>query len=181
MKRFFLVVLAVYFSALSLSAQPDFGAGDKLVGFSIGLGGYYGDNIYSSVNRLPLIALYYEQCFIGELFDENSSLGFGGMVGYTQAKWKNNWKTSTTIIGFRAALHYSFVDNLDCYAGLMIGYNIYKHTFYNNFSGVGPDKNNEIIPAGFIGARYYFKRDLAVFAELGYGASNLNIGLAKKF
>ena len=33
----------------------------------------------------------------------------------------------------------------------------------------------------FVGARYFFAKNLGGFAELGYGVSYLNLGLAYKF
>jgi hypothetical protein len=48
---------------------------------------------------------------------------------------------------------------------------------YDNYE----DSASHIAWALFIGARYYFRENMAVMAELGYGPSYLNLGLAFGF
>ena len=179
MKRFFVGCFVLCFIALPMSAQtPTFVKGDKVAGVSIGLGGYYSGGIYTDISRIPLISLYYEQCIKDNLFDEKSSIGIGGMLGYTQVKFKNSdWKASTTILGVRGALHYEFVNKLDTYAGLMLGYNIYSW----KGSGWTGNSSGDLALGVYLGARYYFTDSFAVLAEIGYGAAYLNLGVALKF
>lgn len=162
-----------------------FQKGDNVVGLSVGLGGtLYSGGGYSS--KMPLIALSYERCLMDNLFDAKSSLGLGAIVGYTSSKWKYagyGWKYTNIIVGLRGALHYQFVNKLDTYTGLMLGYDISSAKTIGNFPS---EWAYSASTGGFawawnVGARYYFTDSFAGFAELGYGVSILNLGVAFKF
>jgi len=182
-----IIVFSVCFSIIAgnVSAQiPSFAKGDNVVSASIGFGGYYSGGWYSgsSYSRLPFIALYYENCVKDNLFDEKSSLGIGGMIGHTSVKWSDNWKHSNTIIGVRGALHYAFVDKLDTYTGLMLGYDIFSTKYYSSYGGGNySGASSGLAFSWFLGARYYFTETFGAFAELGYGAAVINLGVALKF
>jgi hypothetical protein len=182
LKKAAVIIIAAVTMNMVANALTSFDQGDKVVGVAIGLGGYYSGSYYSDVSRLPFISFYYEQCVKDNLFDEKSSLGIGGMLGYTQVKLSDWWKTNTTVIGLRGALHYGFVDKLDTYAGLMLGYNVVSWKWLDNSlsSGSG-NASSGLALGGYIGARYYFSDNIAAFAEAGYGAGNLNLGIALKF
>ena len=177
----FCVLCVSFFATQVLAQTPSFVQGDNVVGVSIGFGGYFSGVFYSGseISRMPAISLYYENCVKDNLFNEKSSLGIGGMLGYTSAKWSDYWKVSHTTIGARGALHYAFVDKLDTYTGLMLGYNIVKWKYYNWESG--GTGSSGLAYSWFLGARYYFTDNLAAFAELGYGVAIFNIGVAFKF
>ena len=153
--------------------------GDNIAAAGIGFGGYYSGALYSGVKRMPAISLYYEHIVKDNLFDEKSALGIGGMLGYTSAKVNNSFKTSNTVIGVRGSLHYSFVDKLDTYTGLMLGYDIVSW----KWDGIdyGGSASSGLAFSWFLGARYYFTDKVAAFAELGYGVAVLNLGVALKF
>ena len=177
MKKFLIGCSLLCFIAVQASAQiPSFNQGDNVAGATIGFGGYYSGSYWNNVTRIPLISLYYENCVKDNLWDEKSSLGIGGMLGYTSVKYEN-WKTSTTVLGFRGALHYAFVDKLDTYTGLMLGYNIisWNDDIYKYGNG------SHVYIAWFLGARYYFTDTFAALAELGVGAASINLGVAFKF
>ena len=176
MKKLIIGCCIFCFVAVQAFAQiPSFNKGDNVAGVSIGLGGYYSGSFYtgSGVSRLPYIGLYYENCVKDNLFDEKSAIGIGGMLGHTSVKG-NGWNSSVTVLGFRGALHYAFVDKLDTYTGLMLGYNIYNYSGYTGH-------NSGLYLGWFLGARYYFTDTFAALAELGYGAAVLNLGVALKF
>ena len=48
---------------------------------------------------------------------------------------------------------------------------------YENYA----DSSSHIAWSLFVGARYYFRENMAAMAELGYGPSYLNLGLAFSF
>ncbi len=77
--------------------------------------------------------------------------------------------------------HYPYVEKLDTYSGLLLGWDVVnvKETGvpYDNYE----DSASHIAWAWFIGARYYFRENMAAMAELGYGPSYLNLGLAFSF
>ena len=188
MKKLFFglsVLCFSFFTAQKISAQaPTFNTkGDQLAGVTLGFGGYYSGTYYSGVSRTPYIAFYYENCVMENLFDANSSLGLGGMLGHTSVRHSNptsGYKANSFILGFRGVLHYAFVSKLDTYGGLMLGYNFATWTW--------EDKNNTLKAnsAGgfdfslFVGARYYFTDRFAAFAELGI-AVPINLGVSLKF
>ena len=177
-------IVAIAATAINVAAiaQSSFVKGDNVVGVSIGFGGYYSGTYYRDVTRIPYIALYYENCVKDNLFDEKSAIGIGAMVGHTSVTWSDFYRTSTTNIGIRGSLHYAFVEKLDAYTGLMLGYNIVSWKWLGTSPGYG-DGNaaSRVYGSWFLGARYYFNDNVAVFSELGYGAAVFNVGLALKF
>ena len=178
MKRVVLLGCFIFsFIALQVSAQT-FAKGDNVVGLSVGLGGawYSGYGFgWNGVTRTPSFTLSYENCIVGSLWDDKSSIGIGGQIGYSSIRWKDiDWRINNTLVGGRGALHYAFVDKLDTYVGLMIGYKFVS----DNTSWKYP---NKFVSDYYLGARYYFADNFAVFAEIGYYVSNFNVGLALKF
>src|SRR5690606_29536546 len=130
---------------------------------------------------IPFMSLSYEHCVKDNLFDEQSSLGIGGTMGYTSAKWETvgyGWKYSDFVIGIRGALHYAIVDKLDTYTGLMLGYDILSSKSIGNWHS---ELDYSASTGGFVwgwslGARCYFNESFAGFGELGYGVSVINLG-----
>ena len=183
-KKAAIIVIAVVTMSMVAQAQvPSFNKGDNVVSVGVGIGGYYSGSFYSGsgVNRMPAISLYYENCVKDNLFDAKSSLGIGGMVGYTSAKWSNYWKTSHTTFGVRGALHYALVNKLDTYTGLMLGYDVVSWKYYDTYYKSSGNAASDIAFSWFLGARYYLTDTFAAFAEVGYGVANFNLGLTLKF
>ena len=164
----------------NVSAQiPTFTKGDNVVNFGIGFGGslYSGYGvIWGDVSRMPAFTASYEHGIVGSLWDDNSSIGLGGLIGYSHIKWKRiDYRKSNIVFGVRGALHYTFVDKLDTYAGLMFGISIVSDNRPNY-------ENTPIfVPDCFLGARYYFADNFAAFAELGIYVSFINMGVSLKF
>ena len=77
------------------------------------------------------------------------------------------------MLGARGAFHYQFVEKLDTYAGLMLGFDAVMSSGASATSGLGF--------SGFLGGRYYIKPKLAIYSELGYGIAYLSAGVALKF
>lgn len=159
--------------------------GDNVAALGLGFGGtLYSGSGYSS--KMPFLSLSYERCVKDHLFDDKSSLGVGGILGYTSSKWEYEgigWKYSDIVIGVRGALHYAFVNKLDTYTGLMLGYDILSskiigemHSEWDYSASTGG-----FVWAWYLGARYYFTDSFAGFAEVGYGVSIINLGVAMKF
>ena len=181
MKKIILMVsLILSICIVSLEAQEAmFKKGETVLNASIGLGSvlYSGLNLSSVV---PPLGISLEYGIADKVIDKGS-VGVGGYVGYSA--YKENpafppvYKYSNFIIGARGVLHYPFVARLDTYTGLMLGANI---------STALGTKNPLGIPGGgpsfswFAGARYYFNRDFAALAEIGYGIAWLNFGIAYK-
>ena len=157
MKRnlFVKVLMVVLFCAVSVSVNAQnsaFSKGDMAANLGLGIGWRVGP------------AVSFEYGVADNLFNlDKATLGVGGYLGY--ALGNNNF-----IIGARGLFHYQFVDKLDTYGGVMIG--------FQRWGGLA-------ISPLFAGARYYFKEKMGVFAELAfyenYSIGYLNLGLALKF
>ncbi len=149
-------MLSIAVSMAFTAYAQNFSKGDNIIGGTIGFGGYYtGLGFYSDVKKVPSLTLYYENCVKDELFNDKSSLGIGGVLGYTSAKVTDWWKSSHTIIGVRGIVHYAFADKLDTYGGIMLGYDIYSWKWIGDLEGTKAAGGGFDFSA-FLGARYYF-------------------------
>lgn len=197
-----LLAVLVAFGFLSANAQV-IENGDKILNLGVGFGSalYSGSGYNSSV---PPISGSLEVVIKDDLFDGKGALGVGGYLGYTAYKWTYSgsvygamdfpieksaniiessgvdygWKYSNIIIGPRGYLHYNLVENLDTYAGIMLGYNIVSSKWYGSGTSIGSASSGGVIFSGFLGARYFFSDKFAAFAELGSGIAYLNLGVA---
>jgi len=185
MKKTYAFMLAAIFTTLNLASQdPVFLKGDKVLNLGIGLGStLYSGTYYKS--QVPPVSASLEIGVVDNII-EKGSIGVGPYVGYSSYKYEYmdwGYKYSNIIIGVRGNFHYPFVDKLDTYAGLLLGYNIASSKEFGN-SIPGYDYSYSaggLIYSGFIGARYYIKDAFALMAELGYGIAYLNLGVALKF
>ena len=171
--------------AISANAQTITG-GDKVVNFGIGLG----STLYSGAGYkagLPPLSVSFEYA-LQELGP--GMVGVGGYLGLSTYKWEYTygvdtygWKYSNIVIGARGYYHYSFLDKLDTYAGLMLGYDIVsaKETGTLPLGITYSANGSSFIWSFFVGGRYYFTDSFAAMAELGYGIAWLNLGIAYKF
>lgn len=183
MKKFLVTLLVVGCMAGATFAQNTFNKGDKVINLGIGFGStLYTGSYYT--NKTPPISGSFEVGVMDKLFDDKSSLGIGGYLGYTGAKWEQSgygWKYTNIILGGRGVLHYQLIDNLDTYTGLMMGYN----SVSSSTLGMGAYSGGNALGSGvraswFLGGRYYFADNIAGLLELGYGVSYLNLGIAFK-
>lgn len=185
MKKIYVFMLAAIFASLNLAAQdPIFNQGDKVLNLGIGLGStLYSGSYYKS--QVPPISVSLEIGVVEDVL-EKGSIGVGPYLGYSSYKYQYQdwgWKYSNIIIGVRGSFHYPFVDKLDTYAGILLGYNIASSKEFGitipgwdySYSAGG------VVYSGFIGARYYIKDSFALMAELGYGIAYLTLGVALNF
>ena len=188
MKKLIIGCSLFCFIAVQASAQTQtFAKGDNVIGIGVGIGGnlYTGYGWASGFKRTPPITVSYENCILGSLWDDRSSLGIGGMLGYASAKYGHatwGWKSTDIIIGVRGSLHYALVDKLDTYVAAFMGYD-FRTWKWNDGSYSGSYNAGASGFTSFwnVGARYYFTDQVAVFSELGYGFAILNFGLSLKF
>jgi len=159
--------------------------GDQIINLGVGIGSVLGGTGYGT--SIPPISLSYERG-VKDL-SEKSAIGVGAYVAYSANKWESSilgdtygWKYSYTIIGARGAFHYNVIDQLDSYAGLMLGYNIVSaEAFGGGYSYGGAASASAPLFSFFVGSRYYFNENVGAFAEFGYGVAWFNLGLAYKF
>jgi hypothetical protein len=144
------------------------------VGVGIGLGSPY---TYGSVGIPPIFA----QVDFG-VWDKVS---VGGTVGYATSKFgytSYNWRYSYLLFGVRGNYHWgkhipSLPKSLDLYAGLNGGFYIVNAN-YDGFTGVYNDGvSNSPYFGGQVGARWFFKDNIAALAEVGAGIAYLKIGI----
>jgi hypothetical protein len=192
MKKVFLYVVStvlLFFvvSSLSLQAQNIFSKRDMVANAGMGFGG---TNAFGF-----LMSGSFDYGIIDHLFDEKSSLGIGGFLGYSvhdhkftyisTTQFNNGWKEKNLILGARGALHYQFVDKLDTYGGLMLGYNIVSPKYYGDWSEViRTNPNSTVVSSIFVGGRYYITNHIGAFSELGFGYGlyyYLQIGVSFRF
>lgn len=190
MKKIFLLSLFVAACSLQLAAQePTFVKGDKVVNLGIGLGSiYYSGLGYKTV--IPPVSASFEMGILDGIA-EKGSIGVGGYLGISSHKWESvytylgdtyGYKFTNIIIGARGVFHYPFVEKLDTYTGLMLGYDINIDKEYGNYYP-GSDYvsgHSGLTYQWYVGGRYYFTESLAGMLELGYGISYLNLGVAFK-
>jgi len=183
MKKVIFILLAVTITS-TLCAQQ-FIKGTNVLSAGIGLGSSLGS--YSGSSQSPAISVNYEKGIWDIGGPGVISLGaYAGTKSYKYSISDYSEKWNYTIIGVRSAYHYNGIksDKFDVYGGVMLSYNILKYTFKDN---AGNDLNragNYGSGTGFtlyVGGRYFFSKELAVFAELGYGVSYLTVGVAYKF
>lgn len=181
-KRILLFTLAVLFG-FSVDAQnTTFNQGDKVLNLGLGLGGTYFGRYYSTV--IPPLSGSFEVGIKDELFDENSSLGVGGFVGFSSSRysgWGSAYGFSNIVLGGRGSLHYQFIEKLDTYAGLMLGFRIVSWRSTSGGFNYGSAAGSGLATAIYVGGRYYFTDNIAGMLELGYGVAWLNFGVAFRF
>jgi hypothetical protein len=183
MKKFAFVLLMVFLLTSFLKAQESsFKLDDKVLNIGIGVGsGLYSGLYYKS--SIPAISISYEKGIVDNIIDKGV-IAIGGYVGYTSYKYDAGgwgWKYSNFILAGRGSFHYPFLDKLDTYAGILLGYNISASKEFGTFPGMN-DSNaaGGIVWSGFVGGRYYFTDRFAAMLELGAGITYLNLGIAIK-
>ncbi|MDR2286675.1 MAG: hypothetical protein LBE04_04260 [Prevotellaceae bacterium] len=179
MKRFFVTIIAFWtLSQVSFAQNMDmaFVKDDKVVNASLG----FVNTIYTGngwKTTFPPISFTGEYGIVDGLIDGKASIGAGVDVSYIGTKYYDLYlklyKYSNLIFGIRGAFHYQFIDKLDTYAGLLIGYKI--------VSGNSDYAINEPVWGYYVGARYYLTDNFAIMSEIGNNVSLISIGVAYKF
>jgi len=160
-----------------------FEKGSRTAQFGFGLGATFATGSVT----MPPIQFRYEKAI-------TDKISVGGILGYSSSKFKyedvdyiggnivykeSAIKYSYLLIGARGNYHFETGEKLDPYVGATLGY---------NKIGVGDTgyTGSDVAVSGIllgaqIGANYYFSDKIGAWAELGYGISYLNVGLAYKF
>ncbi len=196
------VALLLPFSGIGQSDNPNpvtFPQGVNVLSLGVGIGGTY-DGWGPGYTQTPEFVLSYENGTFGNVGPGTISLGalvaytgtsytyYDGNSGFSYSNRWNYW-----VIGFRSAYHWNFTSSakFDPYAGLMLGYYVvnYSHTTNDPYAAHPGDPGyvyyessypNYVSLSLFIGARYYLSDKVAIWAELGYGYSNLALGVSFK-
>ncbi|MBL7895313.1 MAG: hypothetical protein JNK50_08490 [Bacteroidia bacterium] len=183
-----------------------FDEGTHIVNLGFGFGRTY-HAVYKGAGyksgSTPAISLTYEQAWPQKLGP--GYLGVGAYLGhqfsffrYDYTRYNDNNGAFSTyysdhkwnyfMLAARAAYHWDVLNskNAEVYGGVIAGLRFQIH----NYSTNDPDKkdpynyNNSLVyPAWsvFAGARWYFSKNVGLFAEVGYGVSYLTGGFSFKF
>jgi hypothetical protein len=88
-------------------------------------------------------------------------------------------------IGARGLYHFNFVQNLDTYAGVTLGYNIQTVSYKGDWPDAIKDNYKGVsyfLWGVKLGGRYFFTKNIGAFIELDYmGWITPGIGLSLKF
>ena len=177
MKKF-VFVLAFALIGLTYNAQAQYEKGQIDANLGVGFGASFATGSVS----LPPVSFSLD-------FGINDNISLGGYVGYSSSSedfsgfgGNYSWKYTYIIVGARGAYHFDLVDNMDTYAGLMLGYNV-ATVKYDGPSGnlFGTPSAGGIAYSAFFGARYHFGESFGVYGELGYGIAIFNVGVTMKF
>jgi len=201
MKKFILTACFLSFFGVTHAEHFAFKIGENRASFGIGFGWTYRVAEYSRTLNLPSPSALVERSILPFRNFGFLSVGaqFGLHYGHRNVPTPNlagkNFRESWTSFYFvpRVALYFheifhedDFPENIDLYVGVGLGFNHRSQRFTNNVTAqeVGRDDMNTGFLLGyhlFIGGRYYFNQDFAVFAEIGYGLSFLNVGITLRY
>lgn len=178
MKKSKLIISALAIAAVlisgSLSAQGIKGTNYANIGVGIGTYGFNG------TGGLPIVAT------IEHAFSDKISAGLYG--GFIKRKFEDQVSYSYKVFGVKGAYHFNELLNVvnpkvDLYGGTAIYYRSYtlKYKDYENPEYTSKSTGGALGIGIFAGGRYLFAGNVGVFAEVGYGISPLQVGLAIKF
>ncbi|MDR2497472.1 MAG: hypothetical protein LBD21_10145 [Tannerellaceae bacterium] len=170
MTRKFLLIAGICLTVLSTAnAQDIFRKGTQFLNAGIGLGSY-----------IPVEVSYERSILDGLIKGTNGAIGIGAYLGY-YGNTASDRHYNHYVLGTRGAFHYQFIPKLDTYGGLMLGYNIASVNWAGQGESVGTATGSALGYSFFVGGRYFFKPNLGVYSELGYGVAYLSLGLTFKF
>lgn len=193
MKKIFLFLAVSISLATGLSAQAFLKKGS--VDFAAGVGlvpAYVADG--AQVNVLPLnvrLGLRVSENFSMSAFAAYSASEKNRVVRPDESV--DHVSNEQVVLGVRSAVHALRGEKFDIYGGLMLGYNM-PTTEITNIEGpktgnplpngltpsFSREATNSLVYSGFVGAAYRPGSNMAVFTEIGYGISLLNVGLQWK-
>ncbi len=146
----------------------------------------FGDAGYYGTNQSPMFG-------VGADYGVNDKISIGGFVGHSGSSYEYNdvfgggsykWTYGYTLVAARGAYHFGDqlkVENLDAYAGVLLGYN-HVSVKSPDFFGYSYSAGGSTTRAGvFGGGRYWFSPKFAGFGEVGFGLGNLTLGLSARF
>jgi hypothetical protein len=174
-----MMALTILIVAPGYAQKIAYQSGDKVgqVGLGINYTGIYGSS------TLPPISAAFE-------IARTDNWGVGGFLAFagSEETWKwygeeYGWDYTYIGVGGRMLYHYGVFDHekVDTYVGLALGYNIVSA------SVIGLERNNSasssfLMYGGFLGGRYYFRPNMSVFTEFGYGGLGVaTVGLSLQF
>jgi len=150
----------------NISFAQSFKRGDKLLNAGIGIGGGLG---------IP-VGVSYEQAV-------SDRISVGGYLAYARKKesWNEygEWKYTYILAAARGSYHFKVnSDRFDPYGGALLGYNVASVKWSGEGSEPVSASSGGLMWGVHIGTRYWASEKVGAFAEIGYGATLLNVGVA---
>jgi hypothetical protein len=184
MKKIALLFVIVFLMPFATRAQEAaIELDDQFVNFGLGLGSvHWAGSWYSTV--IPPLSISYEKIIRDEILDVGF-IGIGAYLGFSSYKWDYGWgdygyRLTNVLPGVRGSFHYPIIDRLDTYTGLMLGYEIVSSRVTGTpYTGFNPG-GSRVVWSWYAGGRYFLNDNFMLMAELGYGITYLNIGVALK-
>lgn len=187
MKKLMLMTAMVVLMGMAGFAQV-FEKGSSVINLGLGFGNtnYFG-SYYSGF--LPSFAGSYEYGIVEIPMGSTLTgvISAGGYLGWSLSKYNKYWTnddyylTNSIVLAARGNYHFIFHDKLDTYAGIALGVNMETQKWHGD--GSDPDVDvaeTKPFVGVYVGARWYFSDNFAVYSELGYLVSVFNIGVAFK-
>jgi hypothetical protein len=176
MKKIKLFLVALLATTLvSVNAEAQDVKGKRFLNAGIGLGTFG----FSGTGGLPITASF-EHGF-------TDKISAGGTVGLVRTKFLTDYHYSYYIVGARGSYHFNELlkvenEKVDLYGGVSLFYRGYKL----KYKGTTEEGDYKASAGGLdyalhAGARYMFSDNIGGYAELGYGISPLQLGVALKF
>lgn len=161
-------LMLLFTMSCSASFGQSFQLGDKHLNLGIGFGGGLG---------IP-IGLSYEQ-------GVTNRISVGGYLAFATDKqsWGSagQWKYTYILAAARGSYHLPVnSEKFDPYGGVMLGYNVSSVKWDGSGSEPLSSSAGGLLLGVHIGSRYWLTDKLGAFAEIGYGAGVLNVGVAIK-
>jgi hypothetical protein len=181
-KHITFILILLIASILSSKAQ-EFRKNDR----DLNLGAGFGANWYSGYywrTTIPTLSASFDYGLRDDLGP--GVIGIGGYLGYAGYKTSYygadfGWKYTSILIGAMGTYHMTFTENLDTYAGIILGYRLESYKEYGNVPvGLPVETNKGPLGDLFVGAKYYFTDNFALRGELGYGITWLTVGVTFK-
>jgi hypothetical protein len=167
MKKMLLAGLCLLWM-VAANGQEIFSKGAQRVNAGIGVG-----------SGIPVEVSYEHSVIDGLIKGNNGAIGVGAYGGWYH-RGLSDWSYNHYVLGARGAFHYQFIEKLDTYGGLMLGYNIATASWAGEGESIGTAAGSAFDFSLFVGGRYFFKPKLGVYGELGYGISYLSVGVTFK-
>ena len=171
MKKLLLCAAFAVFAGQQSYAQIE--KGNSLVSANVGVGSTFAAS--GATASLPF-GVSYEYAF-------NDKMTAGAFAMYAGAKWDNawagkDWKWNYLFVGALYNYHFVNDEKWDVYAGGRLGF--INVSFDDGGTGITSPSTSGVGYAIQGGARYFFSKNFAANAELGYGFSYLRLGLTYK-
>ncbi|MCR5454170.1 MAG: hypothetical protein K6F33_04190 [Bacteroidales bacterium] len=178
MKKILLAIAAALMmvcgTTVNTNAQNEFYEGTIGLNFGLGCGTVnHGDNHFNNI-FIPSLEFAGDYSFLPNVINANGSISGGAYFGIgsgsrkeysTQLKQDIKYTDSYWRFGTRGALHYTWVRNLDTYAGIAFGIKHQSFKVKDN-NGKHPSNSTDFDCFGFGGARYKFNDNVALYSEI---------------